>query len=134
MIEAAKNPELTKAFRTHLAETKEHVTRLEKILGELQGEADDKKCKVTAALIAEANSEVSDAGNNRVSDVMLIAAGNKVEHHEIAVYGTLATWAGLLGETKQAAMLEKTLKEEKHADEVLTRIAEKLNVKVPIAA
>jgi len=66
-------------------------------------------------------------------DVLLIAAGNRVEHHEIAVYGTLKTWAELLGEYEQAATLEKTLQEEKNADETLTLLSKLVNVAAPVA-
>jgi ferritin-like metal-binding protein YciE len=134
MIKVSTNPELAEAFRTHLEETKIHVTRLEKILDAEEGEADSSKCKVTAALISGASSEAGSAKNNAVRDVSLIASGNKVEHHEIAVYGTLRTWATLLGRSDEAALLEQTLEEEKNADELLTSLAEKINVRAPVSA
>jgi ferritin-like metal-binding protein YciE len=134
MIEAATNPKLAQAFRTHLEETKLHIARLEEILDAEEGEADDWKCKVTAALISEAGSEAGDAKNDAVRDVSLIASGNKVEHHEIAVYGTLRTWAVLLGQNEDAAMLEQTLQEEKNADALLTELSERINVQAPVSA
>ena len=131
MIKMATNPKLRDAFRAHLAESKTHVSRLERILDAEQGADDDSKCKVTAALISGAGSEASDAKNDAVRDVSLIASGNKVEHHEIAVYGTLRTWAMLLGEDEDARMLEETLEEEKNADALLTRLSDQINVRAP---
>jgi ferritin-like metal-binding protein YciE len=131
MINAATNMELKEAFRTHLEESKMHVSRLERILDEEEGEENTTRCKATATLISEASSEAGDAGNEALRDVSLLASGNKVEHHEIAVYGTLRTWAVLLGENDDAAVLEKTLNEEKNADEVLTALAERINVQAP---
>ncbi len=132
MIEKATNPQLKQAFTQHLRETQEHVMRLEAILDATEGEANEAKCKVTAALISEAQSQVSDAANEEIRDVILIAAGNQVEHHEIAVYGTLRTWALILGEREQAAILEKILHEEENADSMLTMLSEQLNIAVPV--
>jgi ferritin-like metal-binding protein YciE len=134
MIKVSTNPELAEAFRTHLEETKIHVQRLEEILDAETGEADDSKCKVTASLISSASSEAGSATNESVRDVSLIASGNKVEHHEIAVYGTLRTWALALGETEDAALLEQTLDEEKNADALLTELSERINVQAPVSA
>jgi ferritin-like metal-binding protein YciE len=128
MIEKSTNPQLASAFQTHLEETKQHVSRLERILNEVEGEENQTKCKVTSNLISSAESDIKDAGNTSIRDVVLIASGNKVEHQEIAAYGTLRTWAEVLGETEQARVLEKTLQEEKHADEVLTQLASQINV------
>jgi ferritin-like metal-binding protein YciE len=132
MIDKATAPQLKQAFRNHLTETKEHVARLERILNADKGKASDSKCKVTAALISSAESQIGDAANESIRDVILIAAGNQVEHHEIAVYGTLRTWAETLGETEDAAILEKTLDEEEHADEVLSKLSQQINVAVPV--
>jgi len=131
MIEKATDPELKQAFQTHLEESKVHVTRLESILDAETGEVSDVKCKVTAALISQAESNVSDAKDAYLRDVVLIAAGNQVEHHEIAVYGTLRTWAEILGETDDAMLLQKTLVEEETADELLTELSEQINVAAP---
>lgn len=131
MIEHATSPDLRKAFQTHLAESKEHVSRLQRILDDLEGEDSDSKCKVTAALISQAESDIKDAENESLRDVVLIAAGNQVEHHEIAIYGTLVTWAEVLDENEHAALLEKTLVEEKNADELLTELSQHINVEAP---
>jgi len=132
MIEKATNPQLKQAFTQHLRETQQHVMRLQAILDATEGEASEAKCKITAALISEAESQIKDAANEEIRDVVLIAAGNQVEHHEIAVYGTLRTWALTLGEQEQAAILEKTLHEEENADSMLTMLSEQLNVAVPV--
>jgi ferritin-like metal-binding protein YciE len=128
MIEKSTAPELAEAFRTHLEESKEHVSRLERILDAEKGEVSESKCKVTAQLISSAESNISDAANEQIRDVVLIAAGNQVEHHEIAVYGTLRTWAEALGETEDAQLLQKTLEEEENADQLLSELADQINV------
>ena len=128
MIEKSTSPELAEAFRTHLDESRQHVARLERILDAEQGEVSDSKCKVTAQLISAAESNISDAANEQIRDVILIAAGNQVEHHEIAVYGTLRTWAEILGEDDHAAILQKTLEEEENADELLSELSDQINV------
>jgi ferritin-like metal-binding protein YciE len=133
MIEKASNPQLQQAFRKHLEETRQHVSRIEQILSSNQGDASDSKCKVTAALISSAESEIGDAANEGIRDVILIAAGNQIEHHEIATYGTLRTWAEILGQKQDVALLEKTLGEERHADELLTQLSHQVNVAAPTA-
>jgi len=134
MIEKSTHPELAEAFRTHLEESKMHVARLERILDEVEGEENESHCKVTSGLISAADSAIGDAENDGIRDVILIAAGNAVEHHEIAIYGTLRTWAEVLGETEHAQILEKTLQEEKNADELLTQLAQQINVEAPLEA
>ena len=133
MIKASTSPELSAAFRGHLEESRMHVARLERILDEVEGEENETKCKVTAALISEGSSSAKDATDPQLRDVVLIAAGNQVEHHEIAVYGTLKTWAETLGEYEQAKVLERTLEEEKNADELLTKLSKQINVAAPVA-
>jgi ferritin-like metal-binding protein YciE len=128
MIQNSTHPEVANAFRTHLEESKEQISRLERILGRNLGDVSDSKCKVTAALIAEGSSTASDAKDDGLRDVVLLAAGNQVEHHEIAVYGTLVNLATLLGKTQDATLLKQTLQEEKHADALLTSLAEQVNV------
>lgn len=133
MIEKSTSPELRNAFQAHLEESREHVSRLERILSESSGEVSDTKCKVMSSLISEGSSDTSDADNDGIRDVVLIAASNQVEHHEIAVYGTLRTWAELLGEEDHAAILERTLEEEKKADQLLTALATELNREAAVA-
>jgi ferritin-like metal-binding protein YciE len=133
MIENSTNSQLKNAFRTHLEESKEHINRLDRIMRDNDGEASTSKCKVTAALISEGSSSAKDAKDQTLRDVVLIAAGNQVEHHEIAIYGTLRNMAIILGEAEHAALLDKTLEEEKHADKVLTELSEQINVAAPVA-
>ncbi|SEG57002.1 Ferritin-like metal-binding protein YciE [Bryocella elongata] len=133
MIKAATSSELSSAFQSHLQETQAQIQRLERILDEVEGEANEGKCKVISQLISSAYSEVGDATDPMLRDVVLIAAGNQVEHHEIAVYGTLRTWAEVLGEREHAEVLERTLEEEKAADAKLTALASQINVEVPVA-
>ncbi len=133
MIKEATNVELREAFEAHLDESRLHVSRLERILDVIEGEENTTKCKATAALISAASSSAKDAPDAQLRDVLLIAAGNQIEHHEIAVYGTLKTWAEILGEFEQAASLDKTLQEEKNADELLTRLSKLVNIEAPVA-
>lgn len=133
MIEKSSTPQLASAFRTHLEETREHVSRLERILNENTGDVDSSRCKAMSAIISEGESSISDAGNENIRDVVLIAAGNQVEHHEMAVYGTLRSWARILGEQQHAALLQKTLDEEGQADQLLTSLANQINVAAPVA-
>lgn len=133
MIEKATSQQLADAFRTHLVETRHHIVRLERILDAAAGEADDIRCKVTAALLSAAESSISGASSNALRDVVLIAAGNQIEHHEIAIYGTLRTWAQILGESQDAALFDRTLQEEESADRLLSQLSEQINV-VAVAA
>jgi ferritin-like metal-binding protein YciE len=134
MIKASTNPDLAAALQSHLEETRMHVSRLERLLDRLEGEENETKCKVTAALISDANSAAKDAVNANLRDVVLIAAGNQVEHHEISVYGTLKRFAEILGEFDDAETLNRTLEEEKKANELLTELAQKVNAGAPVAA
>lgn len=133
MLEKATDPDLQEAFRAHLDESRQHVARLETILDEMEGEASEKNCKAIHALISEASDDISDAGDAQIRDVVLIAAGNQVEHHEIAVYGTLIAWAEALGEAGHQDRLMLTLEEEKKADALLTSLSEEINIEAPVA-
>jgi ferritin-like metal-binding protein YciE len=126
MIEKTTNPQLKQAFENHLEETRGHVAKVERIL-QAYGKDEPLTCKVASALVSEAQDGIKDAGDETVRDVTLIAAGQQVEHHEIAVYGTLRTWALLLGETENAQVLDAILSEEKYADILLTGIADRVN-------
>jgi ferritin-like metal-binding protein YciE len=116
--------ELRDAFTAHLRETEQHVERLEQIFDQLGLPARGKKCEGMQHLIAEGNAMISEAEDDAARDAVMIAAAQKVEHYEIATYGTIRTWATLLGKRDIAAMLEDTLEEEKAADQKLTGIAE----------
>ena len=127
MIEKSTNSQLQQAFRTHLEETRGHVAKVERILQSF-GTDDTLTCKVASALVTEAQDGIKDAGDESVRDVTLIAAGQQVEHHEMAVYGTLRGWAQILGETEQATVLQSILEEEQNADNLLTSIANRVNI------
>lgn len=127
MIEKAQDVQLRQAFQSHLQETNGHVQRLEQILGSVAGEAKAVKCKVMAALVTETEDMVKDAADENVRDAALIAAAQRVEHYEIASYGAVRHWAQLLGEKQDAELLEKTIKEEGHADHLLTEISNRVN-------
>jgi ferritin-like metal-binding protein YciE len=127
MIDKATDVQLRQAFQSHLQETQEHVTRLEKILHATTGEASKVKCKVMAALVTETEDMVKDAADESVRDAALIAAAQRVEHFEIASYGAVRHWAQLLGEKSHAELLDKTIKEEGHADKLLTEISNRVN-------
>jgi ferritin-like metal-binding protein YciE len=126
MIEKATDLELKQAFQTHLKETQTHVSRLEQILSE-RGKVDAIKCKSTAALISGAEDLISDAKDDSVRDAVLIASAQRIEHFEIASYGTVRNWARILGENRHAQVLDQTVKEEGNADHILTSIADRVN-------
>jgi ferritin-like metal-binding protein YciE len=134
MIEKATDVQLKQAFQSHLQETRVHVTRLQDILREELHEAEPIKCKVLSALVSEAEDMIKDATDLTVRDVALIAAAQRVEHYEIASYGAVRRWAQILGEAEQAALLDQTIKEEGHADHLLTSVAERVNVDAEKAA
>ena len=129
--EAASSSELKQAFNSHLQETKNHVSRLEKVF-EIVGEpAEAKKCHAIAGIADEGEEIIDETEENTAQrDVGLIFAGQKAEHYEIATYGGLVTLARTLGYTDAAELLSVTLSEEKNADSKLTSIAEGgINVK-----
>jgi ferritin-like metal-binding protein YciE len=134
MIEAATEPQLKSALQTHLQETRGHVARLQQILNQGQGSAESKKCKGMAALITEGEDVIKDATDESVRDAGIISAAQRVEHYEIAAYGTVRTFAEILGNDSQADLLDQTLEEEKHADSVLTGIADTANTRADKAA
>ena len=125
MKEAATTIRLKEAFNDHLEETKNHVQRLRDVFALVNETADDTKCKAMEGIIDEGEDIIDDTEKNTAQrDVGLIFAAQKAEHYEIATYGGLATLARTLGYNKAAEILEKTLLEEKQADEMLTHIAE----------
>lgn len=123
MIDNASSSELIDALEDHLAETETHVTRLEEVFSSIGEKAEAKKCEAMAGLVKEAEELMKDNEDAVVRDAAIISAAQKVEHYEIASYGTLLSFANTLGETDAAELLEDTLDEEKQADELLTEIA-----------
>ena len=134
MIEKASDFQLKQALETHLQQTRGHITRLERILQQVMGKVDAKKNKGIAALITEGEDIITDAKVEPVRDAGIIAAAQKVEHYEMAAYGTVRTYAEILGLIEQADLLEQTLDEEKHADAVLTQISDSANTRAERAA
>jgi ferritin-like metal-binding protein YciE len=129
MIEAATSDDLRSALDEHLEQTKQHVVRLETIFSNMGESAKAKKCKGMEGLLKEGSEIIKDDEMDpEVKDAAIIAAGQHVEHYEIASYGTVRTFATLLGEEDAAALLDQTLEEEKEADQILTEIAEHVNV------
>ena len=132
MAKAATSPDLKAAFTEHLAVTKGQVTRLEKVFEEMGIAARGKHCVAMEGLIEEGSEMIEEEPESVVLDAGLIAAAQKVEHYEIAAYGTCRTWANLLGHNKVADLLSQTLDEEAEADEKLTTIAEGINVQAEV--
>lgn len=128
LIENASDSELADAFRMHLDETQGHVSTVESILRNRTGETATETCKVINGLTTEASDTISDATDSTIRDIALIGAAQQVEHHEIAVYGTLRRWAEILGLDEDAALLEAIQAEEENADAVLTEIADRVNL------
>ena len=124
LVKKASAPELKDALKAHLGETEGHIDRLEQVFEQLGLPLRGKKCEGMQHLLAEGSEMIADAEDDATRDAVMIAAAQKVEHYEIASYGTIRTWANLLGKTDIAALLEDTLEEEKEADLKLTGIAE----------
>ncbi|HEX5169093.1 MAG TPA: ferritin-like domain-containing protein [Cyclobacteriaceae bacterium] len=125
MVKKASSEELINALEAHLSETEEHVKRAEEIFSILGKEPRTKKCEAMEGLIKEAEEVMSESDDGTMLDAGIIASAQKVEHYEIASYGTLRTFARTLGIDDAVAILESTLDEEKAADQKLTEIAEK---------
>jgi ferritin-like metal-binding protein YciE len=124
MAKTAHNGELKRAFEEHLEETKNQVTRLEQIFEILGKDAERKTCAAMKGLIEEGDEVISAKGDADVRDAGLIAAAQRVEHYEIAGYGTARTFAERLGYNDVARLLQQTLDEEGAADKKLTQVAE----------
>lgn len=127
MIEAAQSEELRDALTEHLEVTRKQADRVEKICEELDEEAKGEKCKGMEGVLKEGSDLVKDISNKQVRDAAIIASAQRVEHYEMAGYGTARTYATLLGFDEAASALEQTLEEEKEADETLSGLAEQLN-------
>jgi ferritin-like metal-binding protein YciE len=126
LAKAASSPELRAAFEEHLAETKNQVTRLEKITSKLDVSPRGKRCKGMEGLLEEGAELLEEDGDESVIDAGFIGAAQKVEHYEIAGYGTARTYAEMLGDTQAAELLQESLDEEMAADQKLTELAERV--------
>jgi ferritin-like metal-binding protein YciE len=123
MAKEATNEELRAAIEQHLDQTQTQIERLEQVFEDLGEKAKGTKCEATKGLIEEAKRMMEEAEDDDVRDAAIISAAQKVEHYEIASYGTLRTYAELLGFDEQAELLQETLDEEKETDENLTELA-----------
>jgi ferritin-like metal-binding protein YciE len=124
MAKAASSGELKEAFEKHLEQTKGHVERLEQVFEELGEKPKGKTCRAMKGLIEEGSEILEEDGEESVLDAGIIVAAQKVEHYEIAGYGSVRTFAHLLGKDKSASLLQTTLDEESETNEILNKLAE----------
>ena len=124
MMKAAASPELRDAFESHLEETRGQVARLEEVFGSLGEKVRGKHCDGMAGIIEEGKSVMEEDFDEATADACLIASAQRVEHYEMAAYGTLVAWARVMGHDEAAELLQQTLDEEKAADEKLSALAE----------
>lgn len=124
LVKKASNKQLKAAFAAHLEETKGQVDRLEKAFHLIDEKVKGKHCEGIAGILKEGKSVMEEDFDDATMDACLIASAQRVEHYEIAAYGTMIAWAKCLGETKVVRLLEETLKQEDSADKKLTGLAE----------
>src|SRR3954447_10852984 len=124
LAKASSNPKLRQAFESHLEETRGHIDRLEQVFEGLGEKARGKHCDGIAGIIEEGKSIMEEDFDEITMDACLIAAGQRAEHYEMGVYGTLVAWAEAMGHTQAARLLQQTLDEEKAADKKLSALAE----------
>ncbi len=127
MAKASSNAELRQGFEEHLRQTSEQVSRLEQIFDMLGEKATGKKCLGMEGLVKEGAEVISEDYEDALMDAAIIGAAQRVEHYEIAGYGTVRAFAELLGENEHVSLLEQTLEEEKQTDAKLTQLAEQIN-------
>ena len=127
MAKASSNAELRQGFEEHLRQTSEQVSRLEQIFDMLGEKATGKKCLGMEGLVKEGAEVMSEDYEDALMDAAIIGAAQRVEHYEIAGYGTVRAFAELLGENEHVSLLEQTLEEEKQTDAKLTQLAEQIN-------
>lgn len=125
MAKQAQDEELRQAFQDHAEETERHVERLEKAFEMIDRSARAKKCEAILGIIEEGKEVMEKTDDEQLLDAGLVAAAQAAEHYEIARYGTLCAWAKLMGKPQLAKLLHETLQEEKNADALLTKIAER---------
>jgi ferritin-like metal-binding protein YciE len=124
MARAATSDELKQALESHLEETREQITRLERVFGSLDEKVRGKHCDGMAGIIEEGKSVLEEDFDETTMDACIIASGQRAEHYEMAAYGTLVAWARAMGHEEAADLLQENLDEEKAADEALTALAE----------
>jgi ferritin-like metal-binding protein YciE len=128
MAKGSTSEQLRTGFEKHLEQTRGHVQRLEQIFKELGEKPSGKKCKAMEGLVAEGAETLGEDYEDEVMDAAIIGAAQRVEHYEIAAYGTVRTFAELLGEDSAVQLLEQTLEEEKETDQKLSVLAGDINV------
>ena len=133
MAKAASSSDLQSAFKKHLEQTKGQAKRLDQIFEELGEAASGKECEGMKGLLAEGEELIGEDSEPEVLDAALIAAAQRVEHYEIAAYGTARTYARLLGLKQPSVLLQQTLDEEKQTDQLLNSIAERINLEAKAA-
>ena len=134
MISHAQDEQVKQVFQSHLQETQVQAQRLEKLIGDINGDVDDKKDPIISALIGSGVNIVRESSEGPVRDAGLIATAQKIEHYEIASYGSARDWASTLGLTDHVSLLQATLDEEKHADQLLTKLSQRTNASARAAA
>jgi ferritin-like metal-binding protein YciE len=127
MAKGSFNAELRQGFEEHLRQTSEHVSRLEQIFETLGEKPSGKKCVGMEGIVKEGAETLSEDYEEALMDAAIIGAAQRVEHYEIAAYGTVKAFAELLGEDDHVSLLEQTLEEEKETDQKLTQLAEQIN-------
>lgn len=127
MAKKASSPQLRNAIESHLKETEQQLERVEQAFEETGKSARAKTCEAMKGLIAEGEELLKKHGDSEAKDAMIIAAAQKVEHYEIASYGTLCTWAEILGYSKALKLLKQNIDEEETADSNLTQLAKSIN-------
>lgn len=133
LIDAAHNSELKNALQEHLNVTQKQISRLEQIFQMLNEKPTGETCKGMKGVIKEGDEIVSAGGDPSTVDAGIISAAQRVEHYEMAGYGTVRTYAKLLGQEQMASLLQQTLQEEEEADQRLTQIANTVNVEARAA-
>ena len=128
LAKKATSAELSQALLSHLSETEGQVEKLTRVFEMIGKAARGKKCEAMEGLIKEGDEIIEETDEGAMRDAGIIAAAQKVEHYEIASYGTMRTWANIMGQEEIAAILEEILNEEKSADEKLTVIAQSINM------
>lgn len=127
MIKKATDEKLVEALTKHLKETEQQVKRVEAAFEDTDKSPKAKKCEAMAGLIKEAQEMMEEEATSEVMDAVIIGLAQKVEHYEIATYGTLCTWAASLGYTNAEKQLKENLAEEEHADKALTKVSKNVN-------
>jgi ferritin-like metal-binding protein YciE len=133
LAKAATSSRLREAFQHHLEQTNNHLSRLEQIFEQLDESPKGQSCDGMEGLIEEGSNMIEEDMDGEAKDAGLISAAQRVEHYEMAAYGTARTYANILGENKAASLLQETLNEEKQADQNLTTLAESINIKAAAA-